>query len=287
MLLQRVITAVVLLAVLLAALLSPGPLPLTLLLTLTAACALWEWLRLTWRDPPAQAPIVTAVIAAVALGALALQWIRPSPAVWATNLHGLIHFWLMPVVVLLWIVAVLPMVIRGQTSGRTGGLPLSLFGVVAIIAVWAALLEMFLIRGAWFLVSLLALVWFADIGAYFTGRALGKHKLAPNVSPGKTWEGAAGGILAAVVWVLATSYVENSFGAALGERWPLWGVALITVLLTALSIVGDLFESLLKRRAGVKDSSGLLPGHGGVYDRIDALLPVAPMALLLTGVWFQ
>jgi phosphatidate cytidylyltransferase len=170
---------------------------------------------------------------------------------------------------------------------RTDGVALSLFGVVAIVAVWAALLEMFLVRGAWFLVSMMALVWFADIGAYFTGKALGKHKLAPKVSPGKTWEGAAGGVAAAVIWVVASSGIEGSFGAVLGQRWPLWGIALVTVFLTALSIVGDLFESLLKRRAGVKDSSALLPGHGGVYDRIDALLPVAPMALLLTGVWFQ
>src|SRR5690606_32908688 len=134
-----------------------------------------------------------------------------------------------------------------------------------------------------FLVSLLALIWFADIAAYFSGKALGRHKLAPRVSPGKTWEGALGGVLAATAWVLASSYWPDSFGHVLMQRWSWWLVALIAVFLAALSIVGDLFESLLKRRAGVKDSSQLLPGHGGVYDRIDALLPVAPIALLLTG----
>src|SRR3546814_11870249 len=86
-------------------------------------------------------------------------------------------------------------VYKGQSQVREGGRFLSLFGIVAVLAGWAALVQLFIERGAWFLVSLLALIWFADIAAYFTGKALGRHKLAPRVSPGKTWEGAAGGVL--------------------------------------------------------------------------------------------
>jgi phosphatidate cytidylyltransferase len=153
-----------------------------------------------------------------------------------------------------------------------------------VVAAWTALVQLYLALGAWFLVSLMALIWCADIAAYFAGKAFGRHKLAPRVSPGKTWEGAVGGVVAATLWVFVSRWWPGSFGDVLASQWPLWGVAIIAVLLAALSIVGDLFESLLKRRAGVKDSSQLLPGHGGVYDRIDALLPVAPIALLLSGV---
>lgn len=283
MLKQRVITAIVLLAVLLGALTASGPWPLVLLFTLIAACALWEWLRLTWPAERSPAPLVLAVVVAAGLLILAYQWLSPEPAVWSLQVQAVLYRWVMPVVALIWVLVGTAMVIRGQASQRSCGAWLSVFGIVAVIAVWAALVQLFLSHGAWFLVSLLALIWFADIAAYFTGKALGKHKLAPRVSPGKTWEGAIGGVIAATVWVLATAYWPGSFGAVLSERWSWWAVALIAVFLSALSIVGDLFESLLKRRAAVKDSSQLLPGHGGVYDRIDALLPVAPLALLLAG----
>ncbi|MOA35419.1 Phosphatidate cytidylyltransferase [compost metagenome] len=126
----------------------------------------------------------------------------------------------------------------------------------------------------------------ADIAAYFAGRAFGKRKLAPRVSPGKTIEGAIAGVLGAVVWIGLSSLWAGSFGHALVERWTFWLALPIAALLGVVSIVGDLFESLLKRRAGRKDSSTLLPGHGGVYDRIDAILPVAPFALILSGVLF-
>lgn len=283
MLKQRVVTAIVLLAVLLGTLLAPSPWPLVLLLTVMAACALWEWLRMTWPGKGPVMPVAVAVVIAFALLVLGWQWLGASPAEWATDAQLHINRWLLPAVSIVWVVVVIPMVFRGQAQERSAGNGLSLFGVVAIVAVWAALAQLFLARGSWFLVSLLALIWFADIAAYFTGKALGRHKLAPRVSPGKTWEGAVGGVVAGTLWVLISSYWSGSFGALLLERWSWSLVVLIAMSLTALSIIGDLFESLLKRRAGFKDSSRLLPGHGGVYDRIDALLPIAPLALLLTG----
>ncbi|HUH59735.1 MAG TPA: phosphatidate cytidylyltransferase [Candidimonas sp.] len=284
MLKQRVITAIVLLAVLLGTLLAPGPWPLVLLFTLAAGCALWEWLRLTWPRRNSAIPCMIAIAVAVGLVILASLWLRAAQRGQEMPFQGQVNTWLLPLAAALWVLGASYLVYRGQSESRKNGLALSVFGVLAVVAVWAALVQLFLAHGAGFLVSLLALIWIADIAAYFTGKALGRHKLAPKVSPGKTWEGAVGGVLAATAWVMATSlWWPGSFGAVLAQRWPMWGVLAIAVFLAALSIVGDLFESLLKRRAGVKDSSQLLPGHGGVYDRIDALLPVAPIALLLTG----
>src|SRR5690606_35529319 len=121
---------------------------------------------------------------------------------------------------------------------------------------------------------------------YFAGRAPGRRKLAPGVRPGKTLEGALAGVLAGVAWVALSSRWPDTYGLALVEHRSFGPALLWAALLAAVSIQGDLFESLLKRRAGRKDSSGLLPGHAGVLDRIDALLPVAPLAFLLSGAVF-
>jgi len=164
---------------------------------------------------------------------------------------------------------------------------LTAFGLLAVPAACTALLTAYG-RGVPYLLSLLAVVWAADIGAYFVGRRVGGRKLAPSISPGKTLSGALGGMAAAVIWVWVSSLMGamgplgySTFGADLVAGWTLPGALLLAALLAWLSIAGDLFESLLKRRAGRKDSSNLLPGHGGVFDRIDAVLPVAPLAMLL------
>ena len=285
MLKQRVVTAVILLAVLAGVLSVSSPWPLVVLLVIAAVCGLWEWLRLTWPGQATVGPKLVASLCGLAMLWLASEWLATDPAAWSMQLQAGLNQTLLPLVALLWLFVATALVLQGQSQQRSSAVLLSLFGIAAVWAVWLALVQLFLQRGAWFLVSLMALIWFADIAAYFTGKALGRHKLAPRVSPGKTWEGAAGGVLAATVWVLLSAQWQGSFGDVLMQRWPWWGVVVISVVLAALSIVGDLFESLLKRRAGLKDSSQLLPGHGGVYDRIDALLPVAPIALLITGVW--
>ncbi len=159
---------------------------------------------------------------------------------------------------------------------------------VAIIGCFAAIAVLFR-HSPVYLLSVMALVWIADIGAYFSGKAFGKRKLAPSISPGKSWEGAIGGGLA--VLVLAglsiashAPQLADTFAVRLQARMG-WAATLgILVVIVAASIVGDLFESQLKRRAGVKDSSHLLPGHGGVLDRIDALIPVLPLAALISGL---
>jgi phosphatidate cytidylyltransferase len=136
------------------------------------------------------------------------------------------------------------------------------------------------------LFSVLVIVWLADTAAYFAGRAFGKRKLAPHISPGKTWAGVVGAIVAVIAvaliaWQIAPDahLLSNLLLASLGVVGAVLLAAVVMV-----SVVGDLFESLLKRQAGVKDSSRLLPGHGGVYDRVDALLPTLPLAALLEWV---
>ena len=286
MLMQRVLTAIVLLLVLLGALMSPSPWPLIVLLLAMAGCALWEWLRLSLAPAWQPAAPWVAIFASIVMFWLIWTWMPSTVAVPAVS--RLVHPWLMPLALACWALLALPQLLQGQTGERRFPVTMSVFGVLAVVAAWAALVLLFVEFGAWCLVSMMALIWFADIAAYFTGRALGKRKLAPKVSPGKTWEGAVGGVLAAAIWTTATAaFAPGSFGAILAQHWSLPMVFLLAALLGAISIVGDLFESLLKRRAGVKDSSRLLPGHGGVYDRIDALLPVAPVAVMLTGIVFQ
>lgn len=184
-----------------------------------------------------------------------------------------------------WLIAAVYVFIA-HTDKPPFSLAITAFGMLAVPAAGTALLAAHA-RGLVYLLSLMAIVWAADIGAYFIGRAAGGPKLAPRISPGKTISGAAGGILVAVLWVGLTSLWTGeagqytTYGAHLVERWGLPAALALTVMLAAVSIVGDLFESLLKRRAGRKDSSQLLPGHGGFYDRVDALLPVVPLAMLL------
>jgi phosphatidate cytidylyltransferase len=157
---------------------------------------------------------------------------------------------------------------------------LAVIGALVLIATWMAVVQI-QARSPGLLLALMAIVWIADTAAYFSGRAFGKRKLAPTISPGKTWEGVYGALLAtglyalALLWLAPEGYARASSLAALA----IW-LALVLGL-TALSIVGDLFESQLKRQRGVKDSGRILPGHGGILDRIDALLAAMPAAALV------
>ena len=162
---------------------------------------------------------------------------------------------------------------------------------LGLVLLWLAWLAMARGRtiGVNFLLSVMCIVWMADIAAYFGGRAFGRRKLAPTISPGKSWEGVYSGALGVFVLAFAWMAMERqwpdgsrSVFAVLQQRWGLLGLLACLLGLTALSVVGDLFESLVKRAAGAKDSSQLLPGHGGVLDRVDALLPVLPVAMALS-----
>ncbi len=277
MLIQRVITALVLLAILLPALFASNPTWFALLTLAMIAAAGWEWSRLNGRAGAA-ALVYGAVLAALCAGTFYLVGFNV-PA-WCWWLAGG-----------LWVLGG----VRALAAGVAGWPKLSpvLRLVLGAVLLWAAWLALIVARqrGINFLLSAMCLVWMADIAAYFAGKALGRRKLAPAISPGKSWEGAIGGlvgvIVLGVVWVhvidVRVPVDSASMYAVLVQRLGVVSV-LALVFLSAMSVVGDLFESLVKRAAGAKDSSQLLPGHGGVLDRVDALLPVLPLALALTSL---
>ena len=158
----------------------------------------------------------------------------------------------------------------------------ALTGLVVLVPTWLALVEL---RGLGppLLLLLMSVAWISDTAAYFAGRRFGRHKLAPSISPGKTWEGVGGAVLAVSAYAALWSYAWQPYLPQVikSMRFGAFGVVLLLWLLTAMGIYGDLFESAMKRRAGVKDSGALLPGHGGVLDRIDALTAVLPLAALV------
>ncbi len=277
MLKQRIITAVVLLALLVPALLATSPVYFTVLTLLFMGAAAWEWARMQGLRAPWS--VASGIAIAAVLWLMFVLDVNPSKA-------RLPFSW---VVLLIWGPGLVWMLRQGLS--RWSSLPVSLrlgLGWCAIAVAWLALVHARAI-GLNFLASVLALVWAADIAAYFGGRAWGRRKLAPQISPGKTWAGAWSGVsavcLLALVWIWADAQVATSDASIytyLWQRWH-WGAGIGLLLLVGLSIAGDLVESMVKRVAGVKDSSGLLPGHGGVLDRIDALLPVLPVALAMAS----
>lgn len=275
MLRQRVITAIVLLAILALALAAPSVWPLLLFLSVACACACWEWLRLTMKTP-SWLPLLASAI-------LFFSSVYQS-SIWAVDSQAasLAVKTLVLLTSVAWCSLVLAAVIKGDINAPAPSMTLTVFGVLALSSAWCCLAVLFLQRGALYLFSLLVVIWIADIAAYFGGKAYGRRKLALRISPGKTWEGACFGVIGVLIWVLLSAQWPHTFAAELVRLWGLWPAVFFAVALAGIAIVGDLFESLLKRRAAVKDSSNLLPGHGGVLDRIDAVIAVVPLAFMLT-----
>ena len=278
MLKQRIITAIVLLGLLVPAVLASNPLGFVSLTALLMGAAGWEWARLNALQTVAS--LATAVLSAGLCGALWWSGVAASALPWVWFAAGAswvgLALWLLRAGVAVWLPQ--PVLLRW------------LGGVALLCAAWLALVQARLV-GIDFLFSVLLLVWVADVAAYFSGRALGgrffKQKLAPAISPGKTWEGVAGAMVGVLCMAFAWRALDaggvtpgGSIYSRLGSVSPLFLVVSV-VFLTTMGVVGDLLESLFKRAAGVKDSGVLLPGHGGVLDRIDALLPVLPLAMLL------
>ncbi|MCM2294849.1 phosphatidate cytidylyltransferase [Rhodoferax sp.] len=278
MLKQRVITAVVLLLVLLPALFFHDPAPFNFLALLFMAAAAWEWARLNGYRLSASY-LVGAVCGLICAGLWWAGWLASTqPRLWLLTGAAwvLLGSWVLHAGVPAWG--------RLHSGFRLG------LGLLALVLTWLAVAQARLI-GTNFLLSVFVLVWVADIGAYFAGRTWGgrlvSRKLAASISPGKSWEGVWGGMVAVLLlaWIwtrfdLWAQPVAPSFYSHLAGRGAAF-VVIACLFMAAMSVVGDLFESLVKRSAGVKDSSNLLPGHGGVLDRIDALLPSLPLAMML------
>lgn len=279
MLKQRIITALVLLLFLLPALFHHDTLYWRLIALVLITAGAWEWGRLNGLGPYGSVlggfgALVTCVMAwdlGLLDRRLTLLWTLAGGA---------------------WVLAGAALLKAGVA--RWGELPRALRLIGGWSALWLTWLAVVQAReiGITFLLSLLLLVWMADVAAYFAGKALGgrysRGKLAPAISPGKSWEGVWGGMVGVFVLAFIWLVLERAgvlpppslYGHLLAQAG--WWLLLPAVLfLTAMSVVGDLVESLVKRSAGMKDSSGLLPGHGGVLDRVDALLPTLPLAMML------
>ncbi len=265
---ERIRTALILVVIVIACMfITSSPWPMIALMGLTVTIAAHEWLKLM---PDArQSRLYIGVVLVLAMAAIFLPMIWPLPLLWPC---------LWAVAVVIWVNTAV-WVKKYPLATDWYVRPLELIGavllisaVVAIYAIWE--------KSAWWLMYLFLLVWGADSGAYFVGRVLGKHKLAPNVSPAKSIEGLIGGLLTTTAIVLVVAFVQLDLSTEALVAFI--GLSLVTVL---ASVQGDLFESMVKRKAGIKDSGTILPGHGGVLDRIDSVLAAAPVFAL--GLWLN
>ena len=278
MLKQRILTAIALLMVLLPALFYPSYEPFSMVALVLMAAAAWEWGRMNGMSAvQALLPSAACVFLCV------LIWIT-----WGLE-HSTSTLWVLTGG--FWVLAGAWLIARGVPvwASIPSGLR-QVCGVMLLTLSWLAVAQARMV-GVNFLLSAMALVWVADIAAYFAGRAWGgrwiHRKLAASISPGKSWEGALGGAVGVGVMAVTWSFLDARLDAEIPSLYTvllhkgMWMLVLGVVFMVAMSVIGDLLESLVKRSAGVKDSSKLLPGHGGVLDRVDALLPTLPLAMML------
>jgi len=269
MLKLRIITALVLLPIVLGAVFFTERALFVWIAGFFFVAAGWEWSSMMRR---AAMPVRLVWLAVLMACMAAAEVYRPA--------------WLLTWLPFWWLLALLAVLVYPRATVLWHNLPAqALIGLVLLVPSWQAVVQVQQqgavgLAGPWALLFILVWVWAADTGAYFAGRAFGRHKLAPSVSPGKTIEGLLGGAALALLVVTLVAWQ----GPVSGDRIALLLVALVTVL---ASVLGDLFESMIKRQAGVKDSGTMLPGHGGMLDRIDsvtAALPVALAGFTLTGL---
>ena len=259
MLKTRIITAVVLVTAFSVALFKASDVTWALITLAATLTAVWEWSGLIKLNKP---QMMLSLASALSIGLMLIFANYTEVGMYADELV----FGLLAISAIFWIVlAPVWLISRKKITNK---LVMAMLGLFLLLATWQALSDL-QNKSPLLLLGVLATVWLADSAAYFAGKKFGRHKLAPEISPGKTWEGVAGAILAVTLYGLLLCYYLHI------SRWLIVGLWLIVVL----SVMGDLFESLLKRHAGKKDSSHLLPGHGGVLDRIDGLISTLPLVL--------
>lgn len=258
MLISRVLTAVVLLPLVLAAIMLAPPLVFSACVVLVLMGVAWEW---GGCSSPLRAYRISMPLALAAV--MAGTYVFHVTGSWLL-ISGLLVWFLCP----LWLAA----------KTRLHPVIKAAAGVIVIASAGVALGQLKAAEvSGWLVLAVFLLVWAADVGAYAAGRLLGRHKMAPVISPGKTWEGAAGGLALCLAVAVAIQMILPVYGSLL--QW-----LALAALVFVFSVLGDLAESLLKRQAGVKDSGSLLPGHGGLFDRLDSLLAAAPVFWLAAEV---
>ena len=269
MLATRVLTAVVLIPLVLAALFLLPPLAWGAVTLVAIVVAAAEWASLAGYRKPAWLLFVAGTLV---LGVNLL--VSPSSGFGRGWPDGIVLA-VCGAATVFWLVVAPPwLALRWKPASS---LSMAVTGWIVLIGAWVAVVEL-QAHSPWLVLAAMALVWIADTAAYFSGRAFGRTKLAPQISPGKTWEGVYGGLAAVGVYALFLLLFarEAGFSAAIGALAVAVWLA-FALIVTGISVFGDLVESLLKRHAGVKDSGNLLPGHGGVLDRTDALLAAMPL----------
>lgn len=266
MLRQRILSALVLAPLLVAAVLLLDDAWFALAMLVVVLLAAWEWGALV--------PLPTPLLRSLYIGATALLLVP----VWHFAGNEGVVDGIFYVTLAWWLLALAWISHPAAVDAAPAWLVWvkALAGWLAMASTWLALVVLHARpdHGPWWVLFALALVWAADIGAYFAGRRWGRRKLAPTVSPGKTWEGVYGALSACTLYALLAAWAFDIRGMELA------GFLLVCLVAVLFSVVGDLFESLLKRQRGVKDSGTLIPGHGGLLDRVDSLLAALPVFAL-------
>ena len=262
MLKQRIITTLILLPIALCGFFLLEGSGFALFIGVVVTLGAWEWARLAGFEAQSARVVFAAVVALLLFGLHIFPDLAP---------------WVLGAAVLWWAAATFLVLTFPQSAVHWSSIATKLvIGLLILLPAWQGLV---LIKamplGNWLIMAVMILVWGADIGAYFSGRKFGKRKLAPKVSPGKSWEGVFGGLLLSLLITAAVGVVRDWSASQMFAA--LAGAAVIVLI----SVVGDLTESMFKRQAGVKDSSNLLPGHGGVLDRIDSLTAAIPVFAVL------
>ena len=274
MLKQRILTGLVLAPIMIGGIFYLPMMQFMVFIGVITALGAWEWANLSGIQNKLGRVAYTAVISIILYGLWYFDLDQNS------NLLYVAFAWWLSAFVL----------VRTHPKFKaiwSGTVPRLLMGLIILLPMWMGFVQIKSYPNSGYLIIfVMFIVWGADVGAYFAGRTFGKHKLAPNVSPGKTWEGVYGGIVTTtLVAFIAGLMLQDTIHMDLTiKQWILLFAA--TFVVTAVSVVGDLVESMMKRHRGIKDSSNLLPGHGGVMDRIDSMtaaLPVFALALSILG----
>ncbi len=261
MLKQRLITAAILIPLALWLVLFAPMQVFTPVMMLIVAMAAFEWAMLSGLDKHSR-----YVFAGVMLVVLLIA---------ETYSDRLLSLPLMGALSLIWLIVTLSLIFRSQPLPASKGIAWGalLSGMIFLTGAWLAIVDLRAQPefGADILMSMLLLIWIADSGAYFAGRRFGKNKLSLHVSPGKSWEGVIGALCGAAVFAYLLHF--HPYFASTN----IWLMIALSIIVVFISIGGDLYESKAKRQRGVKDSGRILPGHGGIYDRIDSVIAAAPV----------
>lgn len=282
MLKHRVLTAMVLILVFALSLLSRHEENFIILLSIIISFVLWEWLLMAVPIYISKKNCMVVPILLFIAVILSLPFISINSIFEYKN----ILYKSILIIDVIWLFLSFISVFYARVFSNAERLFISIFSVFLCSSAWFSILFYYISYNSWFIISLIVFICSVDISGYFIGKSIGKKKLAYKISPNKTVAGAVSGVCASFIWFYLSSFVRGSFSSILIDKWSLFLALLFSIMLAFIAIFGDLFESLLKRNSGIKDSSNLLPGHGGVYDRFDAIISVVPTAFLLSEVLF-